>query len=127
MRLPRLRTPVWGLMLIVALLAVGVNHFRPVTRAEAIQIGIAYTKRMQPQYRLEKFRITAHWISDMNFYVINWDNPANAEDTDTPNPLLVNHDGKCTEFLGTATYRFDQDNIVLDTYKPNGYEPFGSD
>jgi hypothetical protein len=126
MRLAGVRITLWGLMIAVAISAVLINRFRPITEADAIRIAIAYTKRTQPEYRLEALRANAYWIQRLRYYVILWDNPADEMDIRLPYDLMVNHDGRCTEFTGEVNTHYEEGTKrrILDRYAPLSTTPF---
>ena len=113
------------MMVAVAIAAVLINHFRPISKDEAIHIAVAYTKRSEPQYDLTRFRAHAFWVDD-GYYVVVWENPADENDTRTPVNLFVNTDGRCTEFTGSLRSHYDQEikRLILDKYLPLSKTPF---
>jgi hypothetical protein len=116
-------------MVVVAITALLINHFRPVSRSEARRIAIAFTETGQPAYKkkLETLKANVHWIGSNRWYLVTWTNPNNDEDLDLPYDVLVNQDGRCSVFLGHAVFHEDDGIEVLDSYDATGVDPFASD
>jgi hypothetical protein len=106
MGLARVRLRVSSLAVAVAIVALVFNHFRPVGPLEAKQLALAFAKSGQPYLKDKVVKLTAnvHWIKGKNWYLITWSNPINEDDTDLPYDVLVNHDGRCSVFLGHAQF-----------------------
>jgi hypothetical protein len=118
------RFSVTALLVLVAVIAIGLNRVRPMSQSEAARLAKEHTAKHEPEIEVDKIPVATYWVASHRFWVVvfqryKFDSKGYPLMTGLPfeDTLLVNHDGRVRPARGIISFgnlrEDDQGNYVV--------------
>jgi hypothetical protein len=119
------RFSITALLILVAVIAVGLNRVRPMSRSEAVRLAREYTAKHEPEIEVNKIPVVTYWIASHRFWVVIYQ-PYQFDRTGYPlktglpfdQKLAVNHDGR-VRHAEDLSLRHDEEGNTFLEYDPD--------